>query len=131
MKKDSFRWMISAQAIALIALLGLSASCSPTQPQQPAPVVQPPEVGRFQVVIAPEADRGSVLFLVDTKDGATWIYRPPQGPAINGFWSDIPRLTYAPDFWQRAFSQAQVPEGQLAPQPQGMQPPAGLTQPVR
>jgi hypothetical protein len=67
-------------------------------------------VGRFQVILASEGDRGAVLFLLDSKDGSTWIYRPPQGPAINGFWSDIPRITYPPEFWQRAFtSMAQPP----------------------
>ncbi|MGD0649931.1 MAG: hypothetical protein ABSA97_02110 [Verrucomicrobiia bacterium] len=96
--------------VTLATGMALAVSCS-----QPAPVATPPlppapEVGRFQIVVTAEGERGSVLFLVDTKEGATWIYRPPQGPAVNGFWSDIPRVTYGGDFWQRAFSQiAQQP----------------------
>jgi hypothetical protein len=77
----------------------------PAPPAAPSTPAAASDVHRFQVVVASEGDRGSVLFLVDTKDGATWLYRPPQGPAVNGFWSDIPRITYPPDFWQRAFSQ--------------------------
>ena len=91
--------------VTLAMGVALAVSCS-----QPAPVAAPPpspptEVGRFQVVVTTEGERGSVLFLVDTKEGATWLYRLPQGPAMNGFWSDIPRVTYGGDFWQRAFSQ--------------------------
>jgi hypothetical protein len=91
--------------------------CSNPGQVQPPTVTPPSEIGRFQVVVAREADGGSVLFLLDTKDGATWIYRPPQGPAINGFWSDIPRLTYAPDYWQRAFTQQPEQPGQTGGQP--------------
>jgi hypothetical protein len=63
--------------------------------------------GRFQIVVANESDRGAVLFLLDTRSGETSIYRGPQGPAINGYWSNIPRLTYSDDYWQRAFAQGQ------------------------
>ena len=57
--------------------------------------------GRFQIVVANESASGAVLFLLDTRSGETSIYRPPQGAAINGFWSNIPRLTYSDDYWQR------------------------------
>lgn len=73
-------------------------------------------VGRFQIVVANQGDKGTVLFLIDTRSGETSIYRPPQGPAINGFWSNIPRLTYSDEYWQRAFTQ-----GQISP-PSGTQP---------
>ena len=99
--------------ISGVVIAGLLASTScMNQPQATPPPPQPAsEIGRFHVVVAAEGDRGSVVFLVDSKDGATWIYRPPQGTAINGFWSDIPRLTYAPDYWQKVFTQT----GQQAP----------------
>jgi hypothetical protein len=64
--------------------------------------------GRFQIVVANQGDKGTVLFLIDTRSGETSIYRPPQGPAINGFWSNIPRLTYSDEYWQRAFTQGQI-----------------------
>jgi len=73
--------------------------------------------GRFQVVVANESNNGTVLFLLDTRTGETSIYRPPQGPAINGFWSNIPRLTYSDDYWQRAFTQGQQQAPSGAPQP--------------
>ena len=94
------------KAIALTGLL-VTGSCM-NQPQTATPPPQPPasEIDRFHIVVAAEGDRGSVVFLVDSKTGETWIYRPPQGTVINGFWSDIPRLTYAPDYWQKIFSQA-------------------------
>lgn len=97
---------------AVIAMLLASTSCM-NQPQAtPPPPQAAPEIGRFQVVVAAEGDRGSVVFLVDSKTGETWIYRPPQGTAINGFWSDIPRLNYPPDYWQKVFTQAgQAPTG--------------------
>lgn len=83
----------------------LTASCTQqAPPAAAAPAAPTPEVSRYQVVVAPDGDRGSILFLVDSVGGQSWIYRPPQGTAINGFWSDIPRLTYSPDYWQRVFT---------------------------
>jgi hypothetical protein len=94
--------------ITLSLAVGLwSASClqqPPAAPTAPSPPAAS-DVHRYQIIVASEGDKGSVLFLLDTKEGATWLYRPPQGSAVNGFWSDIPRITYPPDFWQRAFSQ--------------------------
>lgn len=97
------------------------------QAQAPAPSATTPPAGaahpdngRYQLVVANEGDRGAVVFLVDTREGATWIYRAPQGTAINGFWSDIPRLTYAPDYWQKVFTQtgqAPAPGASTTPSP--------------
>jgi hypothetical protein len=74
--------------------------------------------GRFQIVVANQSDRGAALFLIDTHNGESWIYRTPQGPVINGFWSSIPRVTYPDDYWQRAFTQGQ----QAIPGAAGSQP---------
>jgi hypothetical protein len=65
--------------------------------------------GRFQVVVANQGDRGVALFLVDSRTGETSIYHTPVGPVINGYWSNIPRLTYSDEYWQRVFTQAQQP----------------------
>jgi hypothetical protein len=108
----------------------LSASCTPQAAPPPAAPAAASDVRRFQVVVASEGDRGSVLFLVDTKEGSTWLYRPPQGPAVNGFWSDIPRITYPPDFWQRAFSQLTQQPGTPPPQSGPAAAPSG-TAPTR
>ena len=106
---------IVKQSVVAIGAMSALLLTSCTQPPAPAPAPAS-EVGRFQIVVSSEGDRGAVLFLVDTKDGATWIFRPPQGPAINGFWSDIPRVTYPPEFWQRAFQMlAQPPQGTNSP----------------
>jgi hypothetical protein len=78
-------------------------------------------IGRYQIVVANQGDKGTVLFLIDTRSGETSIYRPPQGPAINGFWSNIPRLTYSDEYWQRAFTQGQI-------SPPGANNPPGATQ---
>jgi len=98
-------WFRLGAAAGLLVVL----ACSCQQPQQsitPPQTPAPPEVGRFQVVVASEGDRGTVLFLVDTKEGSTWIYQRPQGNVLpNGFWSDIPRVTYPPMFWENAFRQ--------------------------
>jgi hypothetical protein len=80
--------------------------------------------GRFQIIVANESDRGAALFLIDTRSGESWIYRTPQGPVINGFWSSIPRVTYPDEYWQRAFTQGQ----QATPGAAGGQP--GVTQPA-
>lgn len=82
--------------------------------------------GRFQIVVANESASGAVLFLLDTRSGETSIYRPPQGAAINGFWSNIPRLTYSDDYWQRAFTQGQQPAPGANAQP-AAPPPAPAT----
>jgi len=107
-------------ALATLAMgVVMTVSCS-----QSAPVATPPppsEVGRYQIVVTTEGEHGSILFLVDTKEGMTWVYRPPQGPAINGYWSDIPRFNYGNDYWLRVFSQmAQQP-------PRPSSPPSGTT----
>ncbi|HXI84214.1 MAG TPA: hypothetical protein VNL17_09005 [Verrucomicrobiae bacterium] len=80
--------------------------------------------GRFQIVVANESDRGAALFLIDSRSGESWIYRTPQGPVINGFWSSIPRVTYPDEYWQRAFTQGQ----QATPGGAGIQP--GVAQPT-
>lgn len=99
-------------AVVTVALTAvLTTSCM--RPPAPAPAAAAPAAGndnqRFHIVVSSEGERGSVLFLIDTRDGATWIYRPPIGPAINGYWSDIPRLTYPPELWQRAIQMLMQP----------------------
>lgn len=86
----------------------LMVACTPESQTSstPAPATPANELGRYQIIVAPDGDRGSMLFLLDTAGGQSWIYRPPQGSAINGFWSDIPRLTYAPDYWKSVFAGA-------------------------
>lgn len=102
-----------------VAVAGTLAgvSCQPPAtppPATPAPAAAAPtEVGRYQVIVSNEGSQGAVLFLLDTRDGGTWIYRPPTPPAFNGFWSDIPRLTYPPETWQQVF-QAMVQQAQAA-----------------
>lgn len=66
-------------------------------------------VGRFQIVVANQGDRGTVLFLIDTQRGDTSIYRPPVAGMINGFWSNIPKLTYSDEYWKQAMTQGQQP----------------------
>ena len=102
--------LIAVKSGALAALLaGTVAVVSCAQaPQTPPPSTPAPgsaagEVGRYQVIVKPEAQGASILFLVDTRTGDTWIYRPPQPPTFNGYWSDIPRMTYPPQVWQQAF----------------------------
>jgi hypothetical protein len=106
MKNGSFAFKLTALAALVIGVL-VTISCSQSAPV--APPAQPAgpaaEVGRYQVIVTSEGERGSVLFLVDTKEGSTWIYRPPQGPLFNGFWSDIPRVTNPAETWQQAFQQ--------------------------
>jgi hypothetical protein len=80
--------------------------------------------GRFQIVVANESDHSTALFLIDTRSGESWIYRTPQGPVINGFWSSIPRVTYPDEYWQRAFTQGQ----QATPGGAGTRP--GVAQPT-
>lgn len=108
----------------LLGAVGMGLGCQqppPAPPAPPAPVVN--ENGRFQLIVSNEGDRGAVLFLLDTREGGTWIYRPPQPPAFNGFWSDIPRLTYPPETWQQVFSMM-IQQAQQAQQQQQSQQPA-------
>src|SRR5579862_1914399 len=92
--------------VVAVSLTGVSCQQPvqpPAAPAATAPATAHVENGRYQIVIGNEGDRGAVLFLLDTRDGGTWIYRPPSPPAFNGFWSDIPRLTYPPETWQQVF----------------------------
>jgi tetrahydromethanopterin S-methyltransferase subunit G len=75
--------------------------------------------GRFQMVVANQGDRGTVLFLIDTVRGETSIYRPPIGGMINGFWSNIPKLTYSDEYWQKAITQGQQPAPGATPSTTG------------
>ena len=95
----------SVFSLAVAATLA-GVSCQPPAATPAAPVAQAPRTdnGRYQIVIGNEGTAGTVLFLLDTRDGGTWIYRPPTQPAFNGFWSDIPRITYPPETWQKVFS---------------------------
>jgi len=113
--------------LMFLAVAGLTSCSKPSNSQDVArpgfpPAVAPvngTDVGRFQAVVINDGERGgTVVMLLDTREGATWIYRPPQGAAINGYWSDIPRLNYAPDFWRNAFNQqTQEPVPTPAPGP--------------
>ena len=102
-------------------LTGVSCQQAATTPAAPAAQPARTENGRYQVVVGNEGTAGTVLFLLDTRDGGTWIYRPPTPgtPAFNGFWSDIPRITYPPETWQQVFSSMmqQAQQAQRAAQP--------------
>lgn len=110
----------SVLSLAVAATLA-GVSCQPPAATPAAPAAQAPRVdnGRYQIVIGNEGTAGTVLFLLDTRDGGTWIYRPPTPPAFNGFWSDIPRITYPPETWQQVFSTMvqQAQQAQKAAQP--------------
>ena len=112
----------SVLSLAVAATLA-GVSCQPPAATPATPAAQAPRVdnGRYQIVIGNEGTAGTVLFLLDTRDGGTWIYRPPTPPAFNGFWSDIPRITYPPETWQQVFSsmvqQAQAAQKAAQPAP--------------
>ena len=96
----------SMLAALLTTALAVS-SCS--QPPAPPAATQPSEVGRYQVVVTTESDRGPILLLVDTKEGQTWLYHIAQGPAFNGFWSNIPKIQVADAYWESALRSALTP----------------------
>ena len=79
----------------------------PSIPSSPQPTSGGSNVGRFQIVVVGTSNQTSMVMMLDTAEGASWIYRMPQGNAVNGFWSDIPRLTYDPEFWRQVFAQQQ------------------------
>ena len=112
----------SVLSLAVAATLA-GVSCQPPAATPATPAAQAPRVDnvRYQLVIGNEGTAGTVLFLLDTRDGGTWIYRPPTPPAFNGFWSDIPRITYPPETWQQVFSsmvqQAQAAQKAAQPAP--------------
>ena len=118
--------------LSMIVATGLAGvSCQQATPPPATPAVQPParvDNGRYQIVIGNEGTAGTVLFLLDSRDGGTWIYRPPTPgtPAFNGFWSDIPRITYPPETWQQVFS-SMMKQAQQAQQAAPATPPAPAT----
>lgn len=94
--------LLAAVVVGTVAVISCAQAPQNPPPAAPAPT-SASDNGRFQVVVKPEAQGQSILFLVDTRTGDTWIYRPPQPPTFNGYWSDIPRMTYPPQVWQQAF----------------------------
>lgn len=119
--------MAAKSGILAVLLVGtvavISCAQAPQTPPAPAAPATAADNGRFQVVVKPEPQSGSIMFLVDTRTGDTWIYRPPQAPTFNGYWSDIPRMTYPPQVWQQAF--------QILFQPPSNAAPAGATAPKK
>src|SRR5258706_3175539 len=111
----------------------LASSCNNPTAHNPAAAPQPTEIGRFQVVPSSEPGRGTVLFLVDTKDGTTWIYRGPQAKAFNGFCSNIPKLQVSDDYWREAMRElVAVPQrepGAAPATPPNTNPPPATTPP--
>ena len=100
-------------AVIAAAMTGVSCQQSPTgatNSSTPAPAGA--QNGRFQLVVAQQGDRGMVVFMVDTRDGATWFFQPPQGALINGFWSNIPRLTFGDQYWEQVMRQMLNPAQQ-------------------
>jgi len=100
-------------AVIAAAMTGVSCQQSPTgatNSSTPAPAGA--QNGRFQLVVAQQGDRGMVVFMVDTRDGATWFFQPPQGALINGFWSNIPRLTFGDQYWEQVMRQMLSPAQQ-------------------
>lgn len=98
--------------IALVAGIVAMVSCTQA-PQNPAPAAGAPgsanDNGRFQVVMNAGPQGAAVAFLVDSRTGETWIWQPPRPPAVNGFWSDIPRMNYPPQVWQQVFQMLFAP----------------------
>jgi len=93
---------------ALMTIVLAMSSCAPSA-STPATTTQPSEVGRYQVVVMTDGDRGPMLLLVDTKEGQTWLYHGAQGPAFNGFWSNIPKVQVADAYWESALRSALMP----------------------
>ena len=118
--------VVVAVALAVVVLTSCGRQEAQSQAPMPASALGAPapagSVGRYQVVSIQTGPQGTVVMMLDTVEGASWIYRAPQGQAINGFWSDIPRLTYAPDYWRQVF--AQQPQATPAANPAPAAPPA-------
>ena len=102
--------ILAAVAVAGTALV---VSCSaPSNPPPAAAAPAPTETGRYQIVVSQEGERGTILFLIDTKDGNSWIYHAPQGLLVNGIWVDIPRVTYPQTYWPQVLGRmSQTPPG--------------------
>ena len=120
------QWVLSFVVATGLAGVSCQQAAAPT-PATPAAAQPAARVdnGRYQIVIGNEGTAGTVLFLLDSRDGGTWIYRPPTPgtPAFNGFWSDIPRITYPPETWQQVFS-SMMKQAQQAQQAAPATPPA-------
>ncbi len=108
--------VLAALLVGTVAVVSCAQAPQNAPPAAPAPAAASvADNGRFQVIVKPESQGNSVLFLVDTRTGDTWIFRPPQPPTFNGYWSDIPRMTYPPQVWQQAFQILFAPPSTNAP----------------
>lgn len=88
--KNRSELLKKTELVAALTVTLFAVSC--TQPPQAIPpAAAPAEIGRYQVVQTAQA-----LLLLDSKEGRTWVYRPPiattAGNAFNGFWTDVPRF---------------------------------------
>ncbi len=124
-------WARRGPGTAVAVLLFLSACNKPAQSQvgEPLRLPTPPplpsnQVGRYQIVPIREGQAGTIVLMLDTVEGTSWVYHQPQGQAINGYWSDIPRLSYRPEVWQSIFA------GQQSVPPAATSPPSAPLPPV-
>jgi hypothetical protein len=87
--KNCFELIKKTTLVLMLTGTLFAASC--TQPPQAIPPAAATEIGRYQVV-----QTGQALILLDSKEGRTWVWRPPigtpAGNAFNGFWTDVPRF---------------------------------------
>ena len=101
-------------ACALLAGLGLvlgsTTSCKLRQSSSDSSTISTNSNGRYQLVTAQMGERGTMVFMVDTRDGGTWYFQPPQGALINGFWSNVPRLTFGDQYWEQVMRQMLTPQ---------------------
>ena len=110
MKHVYFGWTAAMAAIVVMVVVTACSQSAPPSVPGAAPAAAT-DHGRFQVVVAPQGDRGSMVFMVDTRDGATWFFQPPQGALINGFWSNVPRLTFGDAYWEQVMRTMLTPTG--------------------
>lgn len=113
----AFMWLVATLGSLVIPMRAIAQEGGfAIQPVAPLSTTAPrfaaapgTDVGRYQIAVITDRENNILIILLDTKEGASWLYRPPQGNAINGYWSDIPRISYAPEFWRNVFNQQPPP----------------------
>jgi hypothetical protein len=98
-------WVLPA---CLLVAVGTTTSCKMRRSSDES---NPPASanGRFQLVTA-QVEGRVMVFMLDTRDGATWYFQPPQGALINGFWSNIPTLKLEDQYWEQVMRQMLTPK---------------------
>jgi hypothetical protein len=107
--RQFMKYLSVATCAGLLLAAGMTASCKRRSLSGDAHASTNSN-GRYQMAVAQLGERGTMVFMLDTREGKTWYFQPPQGALISGFWSDVPTLMLGDQYWRQVMNQMLTPQ---------------------